>query len=194
MFLVSTVLTDGHVTCIGNPRTMQDKKFKFFTEPYAHQREAFDKSSEQTTYALLMDMGTGKTKVTIDTIGLLFEEKKIDIAVVVAPKGVIANWVAEIETHLPPRIEREVLLWNPNLTDKVKKSLRALYTKTGKLKFLLMNVEAFSTEKVLTLQRPLSKCLRRSWWLMKVRLSKTVEPSGQLRYVQWAVVRGTGGF
>ena len=126
---------------------MQDKKYKFFTEPYAHQKEAFDKSSGQTNYALLMDMGTGKTKVTIDTIGLLFEEKKIEIAVVVAPKGVIANWMGEIETHLPPRIEREVPLWNPNLTDKVKKSLRALYTKTGKLKFLLMNVEAFSTDK-----------------------------------------------
>ena len=73
MFLVSTALTDGHVPCIGNPRTMQDKKYKFFTEPYAHQKEAFDKSSGQTNYALLMDMGTGKTKVTIDTIGLLFE-------------------------------------------------------------------------------------------------------------------------
>jgi len=185
MFLVSTVLTDGHVPCIGNPRTMQDKKFKFFTEPYAHQREAFDKSSEQTNYALLMDMGTGKTKVTIDTIGLLFEEKKIDIAVVVAPKGVIANWVAEIETHLPPRIEREVLLWNPNLTDKVKKSLRALYTKTGKLKFLLMNVEAFSTEKGTDVAKAFIKMFKA---IMVVDESTTIKNRGAQRTIALCAV------
>jgi len=66
---------------------------------------------------------------------------------VVAPKGVIPNWVPEIEAHLPPRIEREVVLWNPSLSKKRRDELNELYTKSSKLKFLLMNVEAFSTKK-----------------------------------------------
>ena len=56
---------------------MQDRKYKFFTEPYDHQREAFDASAEEQNFALILDMGTGKTKVTLDTVGALFERGAI---------------------------------------------------------------------------------------------------------------------
>jgi len=126
---------------------MQDRKYKFFTKPYDHQREAFNTSAEEQNFALLLDMGTGKTKVTLDTVGALFEKGAIEFVLVVAPKGVIPNWIPEIEAHLPPRIEREVVLWNPSLSKQRKDELNKLHEKTKKLKFLLMNVEAFSTEK-----------------------------------------------
>jgi len=126
---------------------MQDKKYKFFTQPYDHQREAFDVSADENNFALLLDMGTGKTKVTLDTIGYLFEKSKINFVLVVAPKGVIPNWIPEIEAHLPPRIEREIVLWNPSLSKQRRDELNDLHTKSKKLKFLLMNVEAFSTAK-----------------------------------------------
>jgi SNF2 family DNA or RNA helicase len=126
---------------------MQDRKYKFFTKPYDHQREAFDASAEEQNFALLLDMGTGKTKVTLDTVGALFEKGAIEFVLVVAPKGVIPNWVPEIEAHLPPRIEREIVLWNPSLSKKRRDELNELHTKSSKLKFLLMNVEAFSTQK-----------------------------------------------
>ena len=123
------------------------EKFIFKTIPYKHQKESFDSSADAENFALLMDMGTGKTKVCLDTIGHNFEEKQIDLAIIVAPKGVIANWVGEIETHLPDRIEREIVLWKPNLTKTKRQELKDLYEKSGKLKFLLMNVEAYSTKK-----------------------------------------------
>ena len=126
---------------------MQDRKYIFFSKPYAHQQEAFDASADERNFALLLDMGTGKTKVTLDTVGYLFEKGAIEFVLVVAPKGVIANWMGEIETHLPPRIEREVVLWNPSLSKQRKDELNKLHIKTKKLKFLLMNVEAFSTKK-----------------------------------------------
>ena len=126
---------------------MQDKKYIFFTEPYAHQREAFEVSVEAKVFALLLDMGTGKTKVTLDTTGFLFKKSLIELVLVVAPKGVIANWIPEIETHLPPDIKREVVLWNPSLSQKRRDELNELHKKSSKLKFLLMNVEAFSTKK-----------------------------------------------
>jgi SNF2 family DNA or RNA helicase len=122
-------------------------KFVFQTLPYEHQRQAFEKSAEVVNFALLMDMGTGKTKVCLDSIGHSFEQQQINFALIVAPKGVIANWTKEIETHLPQRIEREVVLWRPNLTKARRKELNDLSKKGEKLKFLLMNVEAFSTKK-----------------------------------------------
>ena len=124
------------------------KDYKFKTTPYAHQREAFMLSAQKKVYALLMDMGTGKTKVCLDTIGHLFEKQEIDFSIIVAPKGVIANWLGEIETHLPERIEREVVLWKPALTKKFRETLKELSTPSpGKMKFLLMNVESFSSKK-----------------------------------------------
>jgi SNF2 family DNA or RNA helicase len=125
---------------------MEDYKFK--TTPYAHQRKAFMLSAQKKVYALLMDMGTGKTKVCLDTIGHLFEKQEIDFSLIVAPKGVIANWLGEIETHLPDRIEREIVLWKPSLTKKFREELKDLSSpSSGKLKFLLMNVESFSSKK-----------------------------------------------
>ena len=123
------------------------KNYIFQTDPYKHQKECLDSSAEAGNFALLMDMGTGKTKVCIDTIALNFEKSRINFAVIVAPKGVIANWVGEIQTHLPERIDRQVVLWKPNLTKAKRKELKDLTESNHKLKFLLMNIEAFSTKK-----------------------------------------------
>jgi len=125
---------------------MSDYFFK--TKPYDHQLEAFNKSCDKIDYALLMDMGTGKTKVSIDTIGYAYKKGVTNLALIVAPKGVIANWIGEIETHLPEDLERAVCLWKPGLTKKFREELTALSeTKFKGMRFLLMNVEAFSTKK-----------------------------------------------
>ena len=39
--------------------------FKFKTEPFKHQKTAFELSKDKEFFAYLMEMGTGKTKVTI---------------------------------------------------------------------------------------------------------------------------------
>ena len=122
-------------------------KYIYFTEPYEHQREAFLASCQSAVYALLMDMGTGKTKVVIDTLAFNFEEGRINFILVSAPKGVIANWVPEIDKHLPERIPRKIVLWKPSLTKAKRKELMELYEDSNELKILLMNVEAFSTKK-----------------------------------------------
>ena len=103
---------------------MSDYFFK--TKPYDHQLEAFNKSCDKIDYALLMDMGTGKTKVSIDTIGYAYKKGVTNLALIVAPKGVIANWIGEIETHLPEDLERAVCLWKPGLTKKFREELTAL--------------------------------------------------------------------
>ena len=64
-------------------------KYKFKTEPYKHQMDALETSWNREVYALFMEMGTGKTKVLIDNMSMLYDNGKIDGALIVAPKGVI---------------------------------------------------------------------------------------------------------
>ena len=45
-----------------------------------------------------MEMGLGKSKVIIDTIGKLKLEGEID-ALIIAPKGVYDNWVKQRDTE-----------------------------------------------------------------------------------------------
>ncbi len=62
--------------------------YKFKTKPYKHQLEALNRSHNKKVYAYFMEMGTGKSKVLIDTSGILYGKGAINAVVLVAPKGV----------------------------------------------------------------------------------------------------------
>ena len=51
--------------------------YKFKTKPYKHQLTALEKSWNKETYAYFMEMGTGKTKVLIDNMSMLYDKGKI---------------------------------------------------------------------------------------------------------------------
>ena len=124
------------------------KHYKFKTEPYAHQIKALEKSWAQETYGLFMEMGTGKSKVLVDNIAMLYDRGAIKGALIVAPKGVYKNWHdIEFPVHLPDHVEHTKLLWEPNITKKKQWELDTLFDDKGDLKILIMNVEAFSTQK-----------------------------------------------
>ena len=122
--------------------------YKFKTKPYKHQLTALEKSWNRETFAYFMEMGTGKTKVLIDNLAMLYDKGKIDSALIIAPKGVIKTWYEqEIPTHLPNHIENVTVLWQSNINKKQKEKLDTLFETSGDLHILIMNVEAFSTEK-----------------------------------------------
>ena len=125
------------------------KNYKFKTEPFDHQRKALEDSWAADYYALFMEMGTGKSKVAIDTIGALYEAKRVSAALILAPKGVYDNWVkGEIPTHLPDDIERMVVRWTPSTAKKFQDEMKALvYEPFDGLKVFVMNVEALSTPR-----------------------------------------------
>lgn len=125
---------------------MNDYPFK--TKPYAHQLEAWHKSRDVSYYALLMEMGTGKTKVAIDTAGWLFSQGKINGLLIVAPKSICRNWAQkEIPTHLPNSVDRRVVLWG-SATKKMEAELETLRAvEPLKLHVLIVNIEALSTDR-----------------------------------------------
>ena len=123
-------------------------KYKFKTKPYKHQLTALEMSWNKETYAYFMEMGTGKTKVLIDNLGMLYDKGKIDGALIIAPKGVVKTWSEqELPTHLPDHIENVSVLWQPNITKKQQEKLESLFEIETALHILVMNVEAFSTDK-----------------------------------------------
>lgn len=130
------------------------KNYKFKTKPYEHQLKALEKSWAQDTYALFMEMGTGKSKVLVDNIAMLYDRGAIKGALVVAPKGVYKNWDSiEFPVHMPDHIDCTKVLWEPTLTKKKQAELDTLFADDDKLKILIMNVEAFSTSKGLDFAR-----------------------------------------
>lgn len=135
--------------------------YTYKTEPYAHQRDVFERTRDLEAYALLMEQGTGKTKVIVDTVAYLYGERKLEALLVIAPNGVHRNWgMNEIPIHMPDRVPCDVVTWEghrPILTPKKPgkeqkltkygRRLETLFNGREELKVLLMNVEAYSTKK-----------------------------------------------
>ena len=119
--------------------------YKYKSKPFAHQKKALEMSWDKEVFAYFMEMGTGKSKVLIDNIAMLYNAGKINGALIVAPKGVYKNWFdSEIPNHMPDYIEKKVGLWRtkPDAPD-----LKPLFSVGAELHILIMNVEAFSTKK-----------------------------------------------
>ena len=142
-------------------------------KPYAHQLTALEKSWNKETYAYFMEMGTGKTKVLIDNMSMLYDKGKIDGALIIAPKGVVGTWYKnELPTHLPNHIENVTVLWQPNITKKQQEKLETLYEIDTALHILIMNVEALSTDKGVKFA---SKFLNSHKTLMAIDESTTIK-------------------
>jgi SNF2 family DNA or RNA helicase len=122
--------------------------YKFKTKPYKHQLTALEKSWHKENFAYFMEMGTGKTKVLIDNLAMLYDKGKVDGALIIAPKGVVKTWYEqELPTHLPDHIENVTVLWQPNITKSQEEKLNSLFEIETALHILIINVEALSTDK-----------------------------------------------
>lgn len=106
------------------------------------------------SFAYFMEMGTGKTKTTIDNIGILWEADRIGAAIILAPKGVYSVWArvaggsGELRTHLPERIlERtSIEVWSASLSRVRRREMqdRLCNPLTDRLQILVMNIESVS--------------------------------------------------
>ena len=122
--------------------------YKFKTKPYAHQLKALEMSWDKEVFALIMEMGTGKSKVLIDNVSMLYDKGKIKGVVIVAPKGVYKNWhESEIPIHMANHVEYVSTLWQSNINKKQEKELSKLFKTGHELHILIVNVEALSTKK-----------------------------------------------
>jgi len=133
--------------------------YKFKTKPYAHQLKALEMSWNKEVFAYFMEMGTGKSKVLLDNISMLYDKGKINGALIIAPKGVYKNWFdSEIPTHLVNHIDKKTVLWQALINKTQQKKLDTLFKSEVDLHILIMNVEAFSTKKGLDFAAKFLSC------------------------------------
>ena len=134
-------------------------KYKFKTKPYAHQLKALEMSWNKEVFAYFMEMGTGKSKVLIDNMSMLYDKGKINGVLIIAPKGVYKNWYdSEIPTHLADHVQKKVVLWQALINKKQEQKLSVLFKPEMDLHILVMNVEAFSTKKGLDFAAKFLSC------------------------------------
>ena len=133
--------------------------YKFKTKPYGHQITALEKSWNKEVFAYFMEMGTGKSKVLIDNISMLYDKGKINGALIDAPKGVYQNWYdSEIPTHMASHVDKTVVLWKAMINQKQQMELNKLFKSDEKLHILCMNVESLSTKKGLEFAAKFLSC------------------------------------
>lgn len=113
--------------------------YPFKTEPRAYQRRGLDAAWGKPGFAFYMDMGTGKTKTSLDLFSAYFIDGKVDRVLVVTKFSTRRNWEAEIGIHCP--VETDVLV----LDTGKPKAFEAWNTDTGKgLKFLIVGTESLA--------------------------------------------------
>ena len=116
-------------------------------------------SWNKEVFAYFMEMGTGKSKVLIDNISMLYDRGKINGALIIAPKGVYKNWYdSEIPTHLADHVHKKAVLWQALINKKQEEKLSVLFKSDTDLHILIMNVEAFSTKKGLDFAAKFLSC------------------------------------
>jgi SNF2 family DNA or RNA helicase len=125
-----------------------DVNYKFKLPPFQHQKDALRYGMLQPEFGYFMEMGTGKSKVLIDNIGMLYLKGEVDFALVIAPKGVYRNWVAkEIPEHMSDDVPHRVIRWVASPNKQQREEMRSIKDKFDGLTIFVMNVEAFSSVK-----------------------------------------------
>jgi SNF2 family DNA or RNA helicase len=114
--------------------------FNFKTQPLSHQLQALLRCIPQDNYALLMDPGTGKSKVMIDDATCYFLENRCNVALVICPNSIKSNWKEEIEKH--SSIPVDIFVYDPS-RKKTYDSWMSEPFADG-LKWAIMSVESFS--------------------------------------------------
>jgi len=124
------------------------EKYPFRNKPFAHQAAYLQRWWEEQGVALFADMGTGKSWMLINNIAMLYDKGRIDSAVIVAPKGVYRNWYrSEIPKHMPEHVPYAMACWSPTPRKAERAEMDAMLAAHDRLRILIVNVEAFSTEK-----------------------------------------------
>lgn len=121
----------------------------FKTEPFTKQLEGFEISKDRDSFAYFMEMGTGKTKVTIDVLSHLWMKSEINACLILAPKGVYMNWIKnELPKHMAAPYR--VAYWDSGGSKDSQNWLNYLVKISSNfngLKIVCMNTEAIAHDR-----------------------------------------------
>ena len=123
---------------------------KYKTKPYKHQIECLNRFGRKPEFALLAEMGTGKTWIIINNVADLWASNDCDGLLVLAPNGVHSNWTRlELPKHMPDWVRMRSAAWTASPTKVEKAALNDLFRTpfNGELRVLAMNHEALQSKR-----------------------------------------------
>jgi len=112
--------------------------YKFKNKPMDHQNVALEKMWGEKTFALFMEMGTGKTFTIVNWSAAMFMNRDIEAMLVVCPTSVKPVWIGEMDAHCP--IEHSVYVLESGGSSKCEKWMQS----APGLKVMVVGVEALS--------------------------------------------------
>jgi len=119
--------------------------YEFKTLPRAYQLKALSYSWKKESFAYYMDMGTGKTKTSIDLFSAYHMEGDVDRLLVVTKFSTRMNWEREFAIHCPVPYEVMVLdTTKPKIFDAFNTST------TDALKVLIVGTESLAAGSAAT--------------------------------------------
>ena len=119
--------------------------YKHTMPPRSYQSTALDMAYSLPYFALFMCVGSGKTKVAIDTLAaraMTSGELNIDAAVVACPYSIRANWIDQFKQHCP--IAFDICVLEP-ATKEGRNNYERVKSATDKLRVLVVGIESLST-------------------------------------------------
>ena len=121
------------------------ENFPFVMPPLAHQLEEFEISKDLPRRGLFWEMGTGKSKVEVDTMAHLWMTGKIDVVIIMAKKGEYSNWkYTELPAHMPEQVPYVCELYRSAMRKAEKEAIKELVKPSDKLRIFCVNVESMA--------------------------------------------------
>jgi SNF2 family DNA or RNA helicase len=159
---------------------MHPSQYPHKKPPYTHQQETLTSTWDLPAHALFLEMGTGKSKLSLDTWGMLALNDLSSVLVIVCPKSLVLTWAYEqIPDHLPDEIleQTDVTYWQPSLEPL---SLEEVYHQ--RYTILIVNVESLRVKtskmkesRALTYIRQFMQWAQNSATMMIVDESTTIK-------------------
>jgi SNF2 family DNA or RNA helicase len=125
--------------------------FEYKTKPFEHQVRAFNFARDKEAFALFMEMGTGKTKTTIDLACDMYRAGEINAVLIIAPNGVHTQWIRE-QLPIHCSVPYFGVAFKSTASKALKNDIHKICTEPfDGLKFLAVNVEAFSYQTYMSI-------------------------------------------
>lgn len=132
---------------LADTMAIQRPKFVFKNKPRKHQEHALEKAVQKSVFALLMDVGTGKSFVGVSLAGMRWCLGLSDHLIIIAPNDIQTQWVedddAPFKVHLTERVPWKAWVFRKG-KDEENKYDRML--KFDGLKILSIHIDAISTK------------------------------------------------
>lgn len=114
---------------------------------YQHQAQIVEGTWNLPHYGLLWEMGTGKSKVIVETAMRLFYGGEIDGVLIMSDKGAYRNWLPEFQVHAGNHPIRYAV-WSAAMSHEERILLeRVKIAQDDVLDVLIMNIESMSTDR-----------------------------------------------